>query len=196
MIKNRAGDKTAASYLNDGAAVYARSAEELPEIITICGNAILDALRRGNKILIFGNGGSAADAQHFAAELTGRFLKHRKALPAIALSVDTSAITAISNDYGFETIFSRQVEALANPGDVTIGISTSGTSSNIIRGLEEAKKRGCTTIGLTGSSQGEMERICHFVVKVPSQITSYIQEIHTAIIHIWGTMADNEYNSD
>lgn len=183
----------ASLYFKEGSRLYEECSKELAPVVTITGGVILDALRRGNKILICGNGGSAADAQHFAAELTGRFVKHRKALPAIALSVDTSAITAISNDYGFEYSFARQVEALANAGDIVIGITTSGNSRNIVKALETAKQHGSTTIGLTGSVGGQIEPHCHYTIKVPSQATSFVQEIHTAIIHIWGTLADTEY---
>jgi D-sedoheptulose 7-phosphate isomerase len=120
----------------------------------------IDAITRGNKILIFGNGGSAADAQHIAAEFTGRFVKERKGLPAIALTTDTSAITSIGNDYGFDRIFDRQIEALANPGDLLIGISTSGNSLNIVNGLKKGKEYGCKLLGFTGNDGGLMNNLC------------------------------------
>lgn len=138
----------------------------------------------GNKVLVFGNGGSAADAQHIAAEFTGRFVKERKGLPAIALTTDTSALTAIGNDYGFESIFSRQVEALARPGDLLIGISTSGNSANVLKALKAGKNIGCKSIGLSGRDGGEMNTICDLNIVIPSNITARIQEMHILIGHI------------
>ncbi len=147
----------------------------------------------GNKIILFGNGGSAADAQHIAAEFTGRFLQERRGLPAIALTTDTSALTAIGNDYGFENIFSRQVEALAVPGDLIIGISTSGNSANVLNGLKYAKLIGCKTIGLTGNTGGNMNDICDINIVVPSNVTARIQEMHILIGHIFCAYIDNNY---
>lgn len=151
---------------------------------------INQVLANGNKIILFGNGGSAADAQHIAAEFTGRFLKERKGLPAIALTTDSSALTAIGNDYGFEYIFSRQVEALALPGDLIIGISTSGNSMNVINGLKTAKSIGCKTICLTGNSGGKMNEICDINIIIPSIVTARIQEMHILIGHIFCAYID------
>lgn len=149
-----------------------------------CAQTLIDALRRGGKILIMGNGGSAADAQHMAAELVGRFLLERKALPAIALSTDTSVLTSVGNDYGFDEIFRRQVEALAGHDDVVIGISTSGQSMNVKRGLLAARSRGCRTIGLLGHDGGRIAPLCDLAVIVPAEQTPQIQEAHLVVVHL------------
>lgn len=141
-------------------------------------------IKNGYKVLLFGNGGSAADAQHIAAEFTGRFVKERRSLPAIALTTDTSAITAIANDYGFDRIFERQVEGLANKGDLLIGISTSGNSNNVIKALRLGKELGCTCIGLSGNDGGLMNSICDLNIVIPSSVTARIQEMHILIGHI------------
>jgi D-sedoheptulose 7-phosphate isomerase len=158
--------------------------EQLTEPIAECARMLVDALKGGHKLLIMGNGGSAADAQHFAAEMVGRFLLERKALPAIALTTDTSILTAVGNDYGFDEIFTRQVEALANPGDILIGISTSGNSLNIKRALETGQRIGVKTIGLLGRDGGEIGPIVDFNLTVPNFETPRIQEAHLIIIHI------------
>jgi len=157
--------------------------EEIDTIEKIA-NIIIDALKHGNKVLIAGNGGSAADAQHFAGELVCKFQKERKALPAIALNTNTSVLTAIGNDYSFEEIFSRQIEALSKSGDVFLGISTSGNSLNIIKALKIAKRLGCQTIGFTGKTGGKMQEDCDILFKVNSQDTPRIQEVHILVIHI------------
>ncbi len=144
----------------------------------------LEALKQGNKILIAGNGGSAADAQHFAGELVGRFLKERKGLGAVALSTDTSILTSIGNDYGYEEIFARQVEALGRPGDVLIGISTSGNSENIIRAVKKAQELGLITICLTGMDGGKLKELCDYDMTVPLEETPRIQEFHTMTVHM------------
>lgn len=143
-----------------------------------------ETISRGNTVLVFGNGGSAADAQHFAAEIVGRFRRERPAWPALALTTDTSIITAVGNDYGFERIFSRQVEAAARPGDLVIGISTSGTSENVRRGLEAARSIGCRTAALLGRDGGTIRSIVDQPVVVESCETARIQEMHSLIIHI------------
>ena len=145
--------------------------------------ACIDSLRRGGKILIAGNGGSAAQAQHMAAELMGRFAFDRQSLPAIALTTDTSVITAIGNDYGFEHIFSRQVQAHGNKGDVFIGFSTSGTSPNILTAFEEARACGLVCIGFTGNRGGPMRELCDYLLEVPSGETPRIQEGHLVLSH-------------
>ena len=142
------------------------------------------SLRAGGKVLFAGNGGSAAEAQHFAAELVSRFAFDRAALPAIALSTDTSILTAIGNDYGFEQLFARQVRAHGRHGDVFVALSTSGTSPNIIRGLEEARGRGLVSIGFTGNRGGPMRGLCDVLVEVPSSDTPRIQEAHLVIGHV------------
>lgn len=155
-----------------------------------CAKEITEALKRGKKVLIFGNGGSASDAQHIAAEFVGRYERERRAWPAIALTTDTSALTAISNDYGFERVFARQVEALAQAGDVVIGISTSGNSPNVIAAIMAARKLGCRTIGLTGAKGKRLASLCDAAVLAPSTRTARIQEAHSAIGHIWCELAD------
>jgi D-sedoheptulose 7-phosphate isomerase len=159
-------------------------AERLAPEIERCRTLLISALQKGNKLLVMGNGGSAADAQHMAAEFVGRFLLERKALPAIALTTDTSILTAVGNDYGFDEIFKRQVEALARPGDVVIGISTSGHSNNVFHALTAANEIGCKTIGLLGREGGNIAGIVDVNLTVPVQETPRIQEAHLTIIHI------------
>jgi D-sedoheptulose 7-phosphate isomerase len=154
-----------------------------PQIETAI-SMITKSLSKGNKVILFGNGGSAADAQHIAAELMGRFKLERQSYPAIALTTDTSCITAISNDYSFNIVFSRQCESLVQKGDVVIGISTSGNSINVKKGLETAKKRGATTIGLLGSGGGSIGRLVDVPLIVKSSSTPRIQEAHRTIYHI------------
>jgi len=161
----------------------------LPQIAR-AGEVISQALCSGHKVLLCGNGGSAADAQHIAAELVGRYEQERRSWPAIALTTDTSALTALSNDYGFEEVFARQVAGLANAGDVLIAISTSGKSPNIVRAAEQAKVLGCTTIALTGAAAEPLASSCDFAVIVPSDRTSRVQEAHIAIGHLWCEMLD------
>lgn len=165
---------------------------EIPAIEK-CGQIIVEAINRGNKILICGNGGSAGDAQHIATELVGRYEKERRGLPAIALTTDTSALTAIGNDYGFERIFSRQVESLANEGDVLIGISTSGNSPNVISAVMLARQLRCQTIGLTGAKGKKLASLCDASVLVPSERTSRIQEAHITIGHLWCEMVEADF---
>ncbi|MCC8426673.1 D-sedoheptulose 7-phosphate isomerase [Mucilaginibacter sp. UR6-11] len=155
----------------------------VPDIEKAC-ELMTSAIKRDNKVLIAGNGGSAADAQHIAAELSGRFVKHRKALPGIALTTDTSALTAIANDYGYEHVFARQVEALARPGDLFIGISTSGNSEVVLKALRTARELGCNTLGLSGRDGGKMTALCDLNIIVPADVTARIQEMHILIGHI------------
>lgn len=171
-------------------AVFNQLVKEQSEAIGYCLTLMWETLSKGHKILICGNGGSAADAQHFAAELVGRFEKKRRGLPSIALTTDTSALTAIGNDYGFERIFARQVEALAVSGDLLIGISTSGDSPNVISAIMTARQIGCQTIGMTGAKGKKLASLCDATVLVPSERTARIQEAHIAIIHIWCEMID------
>lgn len=145
---------------------------------------IAEALSRGRKVLLFGNGGSAADAQHAAAELVGRFRAERPPLAAIALSTDTSVLTSVGNDYGFPVIFERQVAALAEPGDVVVGISTSGESENVYRGLRRGRERGAKTVGFLGSEGGRMKRVVDVALIVPSRDVPLVQEVHRMILHI------------
>jgi D-sedoheptulose 7-phosphate isomerase len=157
---------------------------ELVSAIAKIGEVLVNALEQGNKVLLFGNGGSAADAQHIAAEFVGRFAFDRPALPALALSVNTSCVTAIGNDYGFDQIFSRQINALAREGDVAIGISTSGNSPNVLSALALSRKKGLHTVALTGWTGGKLNKIVDYCICVPSNDTPRIQECHILIGHI------------
>ena len=157
--------------------------ESIGNKIEVAARLCIDCLNNGNKILIFGNGGSAADAQHIAAEIVGRYKVERKGLPAIALTTDTSAITAIANDYGYTHVFDRQIEALAQKGDVLIGISTSGSSVNVINALKRAKGLGCKDIGMSGRRGGELNILCDVNIVVPAKDTPRIQEMHILIGH-------------
>lgn len=150
------------------------------------------SLGQGGKILFMGNGGSAADAQHLAAEFVGRFEKERRGLAAIALTTDTSILTAVGNDYGFDRVFSRQIEALARSGDVVVGISTSGNSPNVVQALMVAKDLGAITIGMTGESGGTMASVCDLCIQVPSKVTARVQEAHILIGHIVCALVDKE----
>lgn len=152
--------------------------------IGVVTEVLVNALQQGQKLLLFGNGGSAADAQHIAAEFVGRFVIERAALPALALSVDTSCLTAIGNDYGFERVFARQIEAFGKPGDVAVGISTSGNSPNVLQGLAKAKEMGLTTVALAGASGGKMKNSADHCICAPSDETPRIQECHTLIGHV------------
>lgn len=154
--------------------------------------AIIEAYRNKKKLILFGNGGSAADAQHIAAELVNRFELERMALPAIALTTDSSILTSIANDYDYSKVFARQAEALAEEGDVVIGISTSGSSLSVIKGIEVAKEKGAKTIGLTGKNGGELARAADLVLKVPSDDTPRIQEAHITILHIICHLVERE----
>lgn len=172
-----------------------KALETLSPILLESAQAITKALRENKNVLICGNGGSAADSQHFAAELTGRYKRERQGLRAIALSTDTSALTAIGNDYGYEYVFSRQVEALAEQGDVVIGISTSGNSDNIIKALEVANKIGCLTISMSGKDGGLIKNLCDYSIIAPSHDTPRIQEIHILCIHILCELIEREFAS-
>ncbi|NLO17469.1 MAG: D-sedoheptulose 7-phosphate isomerase [Arcobacter butzleri] len=166
--------------------------ETMEEDIEKASKMVVDTLKNGNKILLCGNGGSAADAQHIAAELTGRYKTERKGLAGIALTTDTSALTAIGNDYGYDRIFDRQVEALAREGDLLIGISTSGNSQNVINAFKVAKELGCLTIGLSGRDGGKFNNVCELNVVVPSDNTPRIQEMHILIGHTICQIVDDE----
>jgi len=156
---------------------------EVPRIVEVA-DALLAALRAGGKALFFGNGGSAADAQHLTAELVGRFARERAPLPAVALTVNTSSLTAIANDYGFDEVFARQILAIGSPPDVAVALSTSGRSPNVVRGLQAARSRGLVTVALTGQDGGELKENVDYCVCVPSTVTPRIQECHVLIGHI------------
>lgn len=165
----------------------AKNFEALIEVESVVKNAIGtigDALQRGNKIIFCGNGGSAADAQHLAAELIGRYQLERAPLAALALTVDTSALTAIANDYSFDEVFARQLRGIGREGDVLVAISTSGNSKNVIRAVEAARENGIKTVGLTGRSGGQMRQLCDVCICVPSDRTNHIQEMHIAVGHV------------
>jgi D-sedoheptulose 7-phosphate isomerase len=162
---------------------------DLKEIAELCAGC----LNSGHKILLCGNGGSAADSQHIAAEFVGRFIKERKSLPAIALTTDTSILTAVGNDYGYEEVFRRQVESLGNPGDILVGISTSGNSKNIIKAFREAKQKGMKVVAFTGEKSSEAEKLADITLKVPSTMTARIQECHIMAGHIICNFVDQQY---
>lgn len=151
------------------------------------------AMKSGRKLMVAGNGGSAADAQHLAAEFVSRLVEDRPAMRAIALTTDTSILTGIGNDYGYERVFARQVEALGQQGDVFMGVSTSGRSPDILRALELCRELGITTIGLTGNSGGSMAPLCDYLIAIPSQVTMYIQQSHLALEHIFCMVAEQVY---
>jgi len=161
---------------------------ELPavqiDLIAKAGALMAQAINRGKKIIWFGNGGSATQSQHMAGEFVGRFQQERRSLPSISLTENMASVTAIGNDYAFDEIFSRQLEGLAQPGDVAVGLSTSGTSRNVVAGLQQAKRLDIATIGLTGGSGGKLAAICDVCICVPSTVTARIQELHLTIGHI------------
>lgn len=156
---------------------------DYPNAIGRAVDVLFEAFMSGRKLLVFGNGGSSADAQHFTAELVGRFVAERRALPAIALTTNQAVLTAWSNDYSFEDVFARQIDALGQPGDVAFGISTSGTSPNVVNALQRARDRGLRTIGLTGSGGGRMAALCDVLLAVPLKTTARIQEVHLVTYH-------------
>ena len=166
--------------------------ETMQEKLELASLLAVETLKNGNKILLCGNGGSAADAQHIAAELTGRYKTERRGLPGIALTTDTSALTAIGNDYGYDRVFDRQVESLASKGDLIIGISTSGNSKNVINALKVGRELGCKTLGLSGRDGGEMNNVCDINLVVPSDNTPRIQEMHILFGHTICQIIDNE----
>ncbi len=165
----------------------------VPDIEKGC-ELIKNTFLNKGKILIAGNGGSAADAQHIAAEFTGRYEKERQALPCIALTVDTSALTAISNDYGFKQVFVRQVNAYAHKGDLFIAISTSGNSENVVEAIHAAKEKGCVVLGLSGRDGGRMNELCDLNIVVPDEVTARIQEVHIIIGHIFCKSVDEVFD--
>ena len=167
--------------------------DSLPETINKCIELLVSAFKNGNKVLFCGNGGSAADAQHLAAEFSGRFYIDRDALPAEALHVNTSYITAVANDYSYDVVYSRMIKGIGNPGDVLIGLSTSGNSGNIIKAFEVAKEKGMHTIGFTGATGGKMKELCDHLLNVPSTDTPRIQESHILIGHIICQLVEEKY---
>lgn len=174
-------------------AVVERVMNDMVDDIAAAAELMINTLEAGHTILLCGNGGSAADAQHIAAELSGRYLRDRRALPAIALTTDTSALTAIGNDFGFESVFARQVEALARVDDLLIGISTSGNSANVIGAFEAARAAGCRTIALSGRDGGQMRVFAELNLIVPSNDTPHIQEMHITIAHVLCDLIDRHF---
>jgi D-sedoheptulose 7-phosphate isomerase len=170
--------------LSEHRSTFEATALGLSDPFTKALELLAASLSHGGKLLLFGNGGSAADAQHLAAEFSGRFLRERGGLPSEALSVNSSAVTAIANDFGYEQVFARQVEAFAQPGDVVVGITTSGTSPNILRAMEAAKKHGATTVAFTGNGGGPLAKIADLVLMGPDGYSAIVQEVHITLGHI------------
>jgi D-sedoheptulose 7-phosphate isomerase len=177
--------------LLESARLKIKMAEGLTVQIAALAERVITTYKNGGRVLVFGNGGSAADATHLASELVGRYDRDRKALPALALTTDTPTITSISNDFGYEQVFARQIEAHANPSDLVIGITTSGKSKNVIAGIEAARKILCYTVVLAGKDGGPIAALADMTLIVPSQITARIQEGHAAIIHIICELVDH-----
>jgi D-sedoheptulose 7-phosphate isomerase len=178
--------------LKETAAAHERMAANAAPIVA-AAEAIVTSLKQGGSVLVFGNGGSAADAQHFAAELVGRYEQDRRAWPAVALTTDTSALTSIGNDYGFDRVFARQLEALGKKGDVAIGISTSGNSPNVLRALETARDRGLITVALTGKG-GQAGSIASHHIAVPEERTARVQEVHATVLHVICELVERDLN--
>jgi D-sedoheptulose 7-phosphate isomerase len=176
----------------DTIAAHRRVHRESQAALFAAADALRTALRAGRKVLVCGNGGSAADSQHFAAELLGRFARERRAWPALALTTDTSALTAIGNDSGFDRVFARQVEAHGQPGDVLVAISTSGGSPNVLAAVETARARGLATIGLTGHDGGALGHAVDVHLNVPSQSTARTQEVHITVLHVLCDIVEHE----
>lgn len=185
-----------AARFRDSAQLKLASVDALAPAIARAGSVLAACLRGGGKLLVCGNGGSAADAQHFAAELVGRFLIERRALAAIALTTDTSILTALGNDYGFDLIFARQIEALACPGDIVIAISTSGNSPNLLLAVDKARSLGCTTIGLLGRDGGKTAAGVDLPLIVPVDETPRIQEMHELIVHILCDLVERDLSDE
>jgi D-sedoheptulose 7-phosphate isomerase len=185
-------EQRVASVFRRTAELHLEAADSIAGDVAAAAFVVTEALRSGNKVLLCGNGGSAADAQHIAAELAGRLSMERAGLPAVALTVNPSIITAVSNDYGYDMVFARQVEALGCRGDVLVGISTSGSSANVIRALEKARGMGVVTVGLMGRGGAKMAAVCDHLVQVPSSETQRIQELHIAVGHAICEIAEAE----
>jgi phosphoheptose isomerase len=179
------------STLADAIALHERAKQD-PQPVVDAAAVIVSALARGGKVLLFGNGGSASDAQHVAAEFVGRFQRTRAALAAMALTADTSVLTSLGNDYAYDHVFVRQVEALGRPGDVAVGISTSGASPNVVLALDAARACGLATVALTGRDGGAVGRAAAVHVNVPSNVTARVQEVHRTLLHVICEIVENE----
>ena len=181
-----------ATIFRESSELHARAADSLAQPVADAAAAVTEALRAGHKVLLCGNGGSASDAQHIAAELAGRLRMERGGLPAIALTVNPSVLTALANDYGYDMVFARQVEALGLEGDVLMGISTSGTSPNVVEAFKVARRAGVVTIGLSGENTAEFGLLCDHLVAVPTGDTQRVQEIHIAVGHAICEIVESE----
>jgi D-sedoheptulose 7-phosphate isomerase len=186
-----AGRRILDAFADAAAAVAALPA--VAEDVERAARLMADALRAGRTLLFCGNGGSAADAQHLAAEFMGRYMRERAPLPALSLTVDTSALTAIGNDYGFDRVFARQLSGIARPGDVLVAISTSGRSRNVVEAIAAARERGVAVVGLTGRSGGDMAGLCDVCIKVPSDATPRIQELHIVVGHVLCELVEDAF---
>jgi phosphoheptose isomerase len=180
------------SVLASAVAAHEHARRQNPAALFAAADAIVSSVRAGGKVLVFGNGGSAADAQHFSAELVGRLQRERRAIPAVALSTDTSVLTAVANDYAFDRVFARQIEALGRAGDVAIGISTSGASSNVVAGLEIASRAGLTTVAVTGGDGGALGEMAAIHINVPVADTARAQEVHRTLLHVLCELVERE----
>ncbi|MBU2101234.1 D-sedoheptulose 7-phosphate isomerase [Patescibacteria group bacterium] len=176
--------KTTENYLRNHVDVLTRVVDMHADTIIEIANAVIDSYKNNGQLVLFGNGGSAADAQHIAGELIGKYTMERRSLPAVALNTNVSIMTALSNDYYYHSLFERQVEGVVRPGDVVIGISTSGNAGNVIRGILKAKEIGAKTVGFTGESGGELKGKVDILLNIPSNVTGHIQEAHIAVGHI------------
>ena len=170
--------------LGEAADLHRRVSTDQAAAIVEAALLMRRAIEAGHQVFVFGNGGSATDAQHFAAELVGRFARERRGWPVVALTSDTAVLTAVANDFGFEHVFSRQIEALGKAGDIAMGITTSGTSANVNRALRRAKEAGLATVGLTGRDGGETGRLVHVHVNVPGVTSAQVQEVHRTVLHV------------
>jgi D-sedoheptulose 7-phosphate isomerase len=181
--------------LEEGCAVVQAVIEDsaLHGVLAEAAGDTAGALRAGRKLMVAGNGGSAADAQHLVAEFVSRLVEDRPAMRAVALTTDTSILTAVGNDYGYERVFARQIEAIGQSGDVFMGISTSGNSPNVLRALELCGELGIKTVGLTGGTGGKMPPLCDYLIAIPSKVTMYIQQAHLALEHIFCLMVERHY---
>ena len=168
----------------DSADLQLRYFDEKAGLVLAVGRRLAEALKAGGKVLVFGNGGSAADAQHLAAELVARYAKDRPAWAAIALTTDTSVLTAVANDFGYDAVFRRQVEALGRPGDVAVGISTSGRSPSVVQAIAKAREMGLVTVGMTGNGGGALAGLVDYLIDVPHPATPRIQEVHALAVHV------------
>jgi D-sedoheptulose 7-phosphate isomerase len=179
--------------LGEAADLHRRVSAEQAEAIVRAAAAIRQAIDAGRQVLVFGNGGSATDAQHFAAELVGRFGRERKGLPVVALTADSAILTSVANDYGFDQVYARQVEALGRAGDVAMGITTSGSSVNVNRALRKAREAGLVTVGLTGRDGGEAGRLVDVHVNVPGVTSAQVQEVHRTVLHVMCELIEKDH---